>query len=829
MPTRRLISLLPFTLPLLALSACTDSSEAEQDPDLDEETLEAAPTLTLPQALTVPPALTRAGVAPFGPQAVVADPPAPTPTPGPIPPRPTEGDHLLARGPGGAAWVPYHIVGDDVMIGEDVVLGTVAEVLGGGPDSDTPGARALGLADLGKRWPDGVVPYEIDIDVGIPNATIIDETLARLAETLPVRFVVDADAADRVRFVLWDKDFGLSEGIGMTGGVQQIKLPENKQPPEDELPKTVNARTIAHEMLHALGRFHEQQRPDRDNFVDYHDECVNPGSEGNFSKLVGELPLGPYDLGSLMHYRGISQCEKNLFGFCLCNTLEYKGTSEPVVSPTSGCDEAADPVCFFSDLDIGAMWTMYGDFIEDTAEYNDYLGWATAAGDFDGDGLDDIASSALLTDGWRGKVMTFKGSYGIKDGMWAITDPGIVPWRVLRRTAFEPAMGSDLFGMSLVAADFDDDGFDDLAVGTPGAGGHGAVYLYRGSRAGLVADVELTASTDGGNLPFAGADYGSALAAADLNGDGVPELVVGAPGDRAIVGQNPCGGVYAYKLTNAPDLLARWSPTGAACHANAEAGASLAASSRSGAAGKLIVVGAPGADSDRGRVWVLGYANAATLSITANLTQGSPQSCGVGGVVTNPREVGDRFGAAVAAGPRADTHHMIAVGSPGEDSSSGQVDTFRYDTSCWARENPLTEAPMGVDEPGDQFGATLAIGNLTDDAYGDLLVGAPGEAVGNITAGWMYTFRGSHSGFVPHHGFGQSSGGWNNGNGERFGQSFVLAEVDGNVIDLVVGAPGNHINGASYAGSLFLWQGQGNNKPTGWRSLTVDSKSPYAD
>ena len=57
----------------------------------------------------------------------------------------------------------------------------------------------------------------------------------------------------------------------------------------------------------------------------------------------------------------------------------------------------------------------------------------------------------------------------------------------------------------------------------------------------------------------------------------------------------------------------------------------------------------------------------------------------------------------------------------------------------------------------------------------------------------------------------------------------MLAEVDGNVIDLVVGAPGNHINGASYAGSLFLWQGQGNNKPTGWRSLTVDSKSPYAD
>lgn len=46
---------------------------------------------------------------------------------------------------------------------------------------------------------------------------------------------------------------------------------------------------------------------------------------------------------------------------------EGVGTDDPVVSPTSGCDPNADPVCFFSDLDIGAMWTMYGDFTQDTA------------------------------------------------------------------------------------------------------------------------------------------------------------------------------------------------------------------------------------------------------------------------------------------------------------------------------------------------------------------------------------------------------------------------------------------------------------------------------
>lgn len=44
--------------------------------------------------------------------------------------------------------------------------------------------------------------YEIDAGVDVPNATIITDTLARLEETLPVRFVADDNAVNRVRFVL---------------------------------------------------------------------------------------------------------------------------------------------------------------------------------------------------------------------------------------------------------------------------------------------------------------------------------------------------------------------------------------------------------------------------------------------------------------------------------------------------------------------------------------------------------------------------------------------------------------------------------------------------
>ena len=818
MPTRITTAL---SLPLLLVAACVDPADASVDTDADAD----ADSDTGPDPIdaplsdvadvdpTLPAALARAGVAPFTPQEALIDPPQPHPTPGPLPPRPSEGEYIPVRGLTGAGWMPYQIVGDNVMIGDDVILGHVEKVLGLALDADSA-PRSLTESNLGRRWPGKVVYWDYDEEVGIPNSLVIDDTLARLEAALPLDFVFNPGAADRIYFELWDQTFGLSEGIGMVGGAQKIKLPQSP-----------NVRTIAHEVLHALGHFHEQQRSDRNDYVDYHVECA--ATPGNFTAAVGELHLGPYDLASLMHYGGNSQCIKDENNQCICPPLTYKGTDDPVSSPTSGCNQAADPICFLSDLDIGASWTMYGDFTDDTVTYGDYLGWALATGDFDGDGLDDLASSAVLAESWRGKVMTFKGSYGVKDGQWAAIDPGVVPWRPLRRSPFAAPVANDLFGMALVAADFDDDGFDDLAVGAPGVNGHGAVYLYRGSRTGLVADRELLPTTDGGNLPFAGADFGAALAAADINNDGVPELLVGAPGDRPSAGTNDCGGIYTYRLGGASDLVARWNPGGSQCQPGTEAGASLAGTSRNGSHGKLIVVGGPGADSARGRAWVLGYANTPALSTYAHLTQSAADACSGGFLDPNAREAGDRFGAAVAAGARG-TSPIIAIGSPGEDSSNGRVDVFRYSTSCWLLEDTLSEAPLGANEAGDLFGAALAIGDLTGDGVRDLMVGAPGEAVGTVTAGWMYTFKGTGGGFTPHSGFGQSTGDWTNGNGERFGQSIALAEVDGNVPDLIVGAPGNHVGNASYAGSFFLWEGRGDDQPAPWRALSVDSKSPYA-
>jgi Astacin (Peptidase family M12A) len=64
------------------------------------------------------------------------------------------------------------------------------------------------------------------------------------------------------------------------------------------------AGAMLHEIGHALGLYHEQERPDRDLYVVVHYDAIAADHQGNFfKKSEGEsLHPTPYDYGSLMHY-----------------------------------------------------------------------------------------------------------------------------------------------------------------------------------------------------------------------------------------------------------------------------------------------------------------------------------------------------------------------------------------------------------------------------------------------------------------------------------------------------------------------------------------------
>ena len=160
------------------------------------------------------------------------------------------------------------------------------------------------------------------------------------------------------------------------------------------------------------------------------------------------------------------------------------------------------------------------------------FGQAIVAGDFDGDGVEDLAVGAPGVDGGgvdRAGVVHVRYSsspdFGAsEDQRWHEGADG-VPGR--RDT-------DDRFGSELAAGDFDGDGFDDLVVRTRNAGAD-AMLILEGGPLGLgTAGARIVVETPSG-LPV-GALAFEAAATADLDQDGFDELLLGSPGGADDVG-----------------------------------------------------------------------------------------------------------------------------------------------------------------------------------------------------------------------------------------------------------------------------------------------------
>jgi len=65
-----------------------------------------------------------------------------------------------------------------------------------------------------------------------------------------------------------------------------------------------------HEVMHALGYFHEQSRPDRDNFITIVTANIQAGMARQFAKMDTNAQGTAYDYGSVMHY-GAKAFSKN--------------------------------------------------------------------------------------------------------------------------------------------------------------------------------------------------------------------------------------------------------------------------------------------------------------------------------------------------------------------------------------------------------------------------------------------------------------------------------------------------------------------------------------
>lgn len=292
--------------------------------------------------------------------------------------------------------------------------------------------------------------------------------------------------------------------------------------------------------------------------------------------------------------------------------------------------------------------------------------------------------------------------------------------------AMSGTLANARFGHSVsTAGDVNGDGISDIIIGAPGHAGQGAVFVYHGSPTGLQLSAAWSAL--GGE---AGSGFGTSVAlAGDVNGDNVSDVLVGAPLANELGADR--GKVYCYRGQAGSGVVAASLWTWSGAQDNAQLGFSVAGAGDLNGDGRSdVVVGEPYYDAsltDRGRVLVF-HGTGSSLSLS--VTRDGPSSAA-------------HFGYSVSAAGdmNGDGYGELLIGAPGYSTGRGRL--YGYRGGAGGVEATATSIFTGT-QASARLGSCVSLaGDVNVDGYADVVVGAPLHDGGFTDGGRALVFIGA--------------------------------------------------------------------------------------
>lgn len=451
------------------------------------------------------------------------------------------------------------------------------------------------------------------------------------------------------------------------------------------------------------------------------------------------------------------------------NALNFSGESYVIFGSSAGF-----PISF----DLSTLNGTNG-FVLNGIALNDQSGWSvSSAGDVNGDGIGDILIGAPAAIGYGFSVPAGESYvvFGSNVGFAASFDlssldgtNGFIIGGLLDADSFGAAVSS--------AGDINGDGFDDIIIGAYSADpsakdGAGESYVIFGSDAGFLGftpDLDFNqyldpSALDGSNgFTISGIDpvdisgY-SVSAAGDVNGDGIDDVIIGAPeGDpngNASAGESYVIFGSTIAFTANFDLTTLDGSNGFIIN-GVEAGdvtgfSVSAAGDVNGDGIDDIIIGEPGGTGTSNESYVV-FGSDVGFNATLDLSSLD----GSNGFVMHGITAGDRSGYQVSAAGdvNGDGFADILIGAPATDTDTGESYVIFGTDQGFAASFTMSSLDgtngfiLRGTSTGDKSGITVsAAGDLNNDGFDDILIGAPFADPGGVNAvGESYVIFGSDS------------------------------------------------------------------------------------